>query len=277
MVPQRIKQACIMGKPMNRSPRTRRRLRAGLLLLLGGLGLFTARPARADERSPSEWQFDLTPYLWIAGVNGSVSTKLSRVPTQNVSADFGDVLTHLNAIPVMGAFEVRNGPYALLTDFIAISVKTDISTKDALYSGGSAQLTQFVGTAVGAYRVWADTDQTLDIGIGVRAVGLSTEFTLNGKLLPGFSTSPGASWANVIGAIRYKYSFSPTWSVSAYADVGGGPSSAFTWQLLGTVDYQMSKSIALRGGYRYLALQYGSGIYQNVGLGGPILAATIRF
>ncbi|MBN8929573.1 MAG: hypothetical protein J0H19_23490 [Rhodospirillales bacterium] len=262
---------------MNRPTHARPRRRAGLPLLLGVLGLCTARPAWAEDQAPSQWHFDLTPYLWVAGVTGSVSTKLSRVPTQTVSADFGDVLTHLNAIPVMGALEVRNGRYGLLTDLIAISVKTDISTKGVLYSGGSAQLTQFVGTAIGAYRVLSDADQTLDMGVGVRAIGLSTEFTLNGNLLGGRTASPGASWANVIGAIRYRYSFSPDWSVTAYGDVGGGPSSAFTWQVLGTVDYQLSKSTTLRAGYRYLAIQYGSGIYQNVGLGGPLLAATIRF
>jgi hypothetical protein len=237
-----------------------------------------ARPTWAQETPAPKWEFYLTPYLWIAGVGGTLGTRNDRVPAQNVTADFGGVLSHLHSIPVMGAVEVRYGRFGLLADLMAISVKSDIATNNALFTGGSARLTQVIGSAVGSYRLVAAADQALDLGIGVRAIGLSSKFTLNPGLLPGFERTPGASWANAIAAVRYHVDLAPDWGVTVYGDVGGGPSSAFTWQVFGTIDYRLSESILLRAGYRHLHFEYtGQVLKQSMAQSGPILGATMRF
>ncbi|MGE0223223.1 MAG: hypothetical protein AB7F35_18145 [Acetobacteraceae bacterium] len=250
----------------------------GLMALGVACAAVGAFPARAQETPAPKWEFSLTPYLWIAGVSGTLETRNARVPAQNVSADFGDVLSHLNSIPVMGSAEVRYGRFGLSADLMAISVKSDISTRNVLFTGGSARLTQVIGSAVGSYRVVAGADQSLDLGIGVRAIGLSSKFTVNPGLLPGFERSPGVSWANAIAAVRYHIDLAPDWGVTLYGDVGGGPSSAFTWQVFGTVDYRLSDSTSLRAGYRHLHFAYtGEVLKQSIALSGPILGATIRF
>ncbi len=237
-----------------------------------------AKGASAQQTAPQQWQFSVTPYLWIAGVTGTLKTPNPAIPTQSVDASFGDVLSHLNAIPVMGAAEMRYGRFGVMADLMAISVKSDLVTKDILFSGGSVRLTQIIGTALGTYRLVDDARQSLDVGAGVRAFGISTKFTVDAGLLPGFSRSPGASWANPIVAARYRLALGPRWGLTAYGDVGGGPDDQFTWQLLGTVDYQITGSMSMRLGYRYLRFEYNTGsLHQNMGMGGPILAATIRF
>jgi hypothetical protein len=259
--------------PARRATRTALAVAASLPFV----GLF-GHAVRAQDAGASAWQFNLTPYLWIAGVSGTVKTPNPNVPAQSVEAGFGDVLSHLDAIPIMGAAELRYGRLGLLTDIIAISVKSDIQTNGILFAGGSVKLTQVIGTALGAYRVIEDERQSLDLGIGVRAFGMSTKFSLDAGLLPGFSFSRGTDWANVIGGARYRFALDPKWSLTAYGDVGGGANSELTWQVLGTVDYRISDSITASLGFRHLQFEYyGRFLRQNMGMTGPILAGTVRF
>ncbi len=248
------------------------------LTYAAALACVWAGSASAQQAAVPQWQFYVTPYLWIAGVSGTVKTPNPNIPEQQVDASFGGVLSHLDAIPVMGAVEARYGAFGVLTDFIAISVKADFPTKNFLFSGGSAKLTQFTGSALFAYRAIDSENQSLDLGIGVRAFGMSTRFELNPGLLRGFSVDPGVSWANPIIGARYRLGFSPQWGLTAYGDVGGGPDSQLTWQLLGTIDYRISQFTTLRVGYRQLQFQYyGNILRQNMGMSGPIITGTMQF
>ena len=115
---------------------------AGTCDALGAAG--TRRGSRART-----WQFYITPYLWLTGLSGTASAANPNVPSQNVEADFGDILSHLDAIPVMGAAEVRYGRFGLSLDFMRVAVQTDFSTPNVLFGGGSARLTQFFASLLG--------------------------------------------------------------------------------------------------------------------------------
>lgn len=248
-----------------------RRLRTAALALAAVCS--AAAPAAAED-----WQVAVTPYLWVAGITGSIRTPVAALPTQQVGASFGDLLAHLNAVPVMVAGEARTGRFGVSADLMAISVKGDIATTGPLFSGGSAQLTQIIGTGLVTFRLVETANQALDAGLGVRAFGIATKFSLDSGLLPGFSRSPGMSWADPIIAARYHYEFGSGWGLTAYGDIGGGPDSDLTWQAFGTVDYRLSGSTTFRAGYRYLNFQHsGPVLQQNMGMGGPIIGATIRF
>lgn len=257
----------------------RRRMRA---ILLTALGLAAAAPtgyARAETPSATPgWSFSLTPYLWIAGVSGTMNTRRSAIPAQDVSVGFGDVLSHLNAVPIMGAMEVRYDRWGVTADLMAISVKGDIPTSNLLYSGGSARLTQIIGSAIGTYRVVRTQDQILDLGVGMRAFSLSSKITLNPGLLPGLERTPAASWVAGVAAVRYHVDLSPTWGLSVYGDIGTAGSSNLTWQVFGTVDYKWSESTSLRFGYRHLQFEYhGNRLSQKMSMSGPIIGATMWF
>lgn len=248
-------------------------LAAGMTIPLGQV--------QAQPQVPSGdhgWSFHLTPYLWISGIGGTVSTRDPRVPSQTVSSSFGDILSHLNNVPVMGAFEARYGRFGLATDLMAVSVKSNIAPIGALFSGGTVSETQIIGSAVGMYRVVDIPDHRLDLGVGVRAFGIATKFSVYGGTLPGFERSPGVSWATAIAAVRYHMDFTPQWGVSLYGDVGTGGSGTLTWQLFGTIDYNLSNSMSLRIGYRHLQFQHhGPSLNLNMSMSGPILGTTFRF
>lgn len=248
--------------------RKRRVFGCGAALLAG-----LAAGARAEAAEP---QFSLTPYLWIAGVTGTLSTAPSGA-TQRVEADFGDVLSHLNAIPVMLAGEFRQGRFGILADLMAISVEAGVATPGPAFSGGEARLRQVIGSALLAWRVVEEGPSALDLGVGLRAFGISTRFTLDPGALPGRRIERDSAWASPILGLRYRHGLAEGWAMTLYGDIGGAGGDV-TWQALATIDYRVSERTTLRAGYRWLSFERDDGpLRQEMGLGGPLLGATIRF
>lgn len=236
-----------------------------------------SHPSRAADTTP-QWQFFLTPYLWTAGVGGNVSSSIPQLNGQPVDAGFGKIFNHLNSIPVMGAAEARYGSFGVYVDFIAIGVGTKFSVPSPYFSGGKANLNADVGSLVGFYRALDLPAQRLDVGLGVRAFGLSTKFSLSPGLLPGASVEPGGAWAAPIAAARYNIDLSYRWNLTAQGDVGAGPSNPLSLQLLGTINYRVTPTFSLRAGYRYLRLAFdAAGQDQHVTVSGPIIGGTLRF
>ena len=238
--------------------------------------------ACAQEASaPSEYQFFVTPYLWLASVHATTLTPLAREPEVNSNVSTIDLLSHLHGVPVMGSAEVRYGPWGFLGDVIHLPVSTRITTRDIFFQGGNAVLRANSGTGVVLYRWLEDPVQFADAGLGFRAWGFAADLNLNPGLLSGASASPSGSWTDPLIGARYHRDLGNGWGLTAYGDVGGFGVGAHTdWQVLGTVDYTLSPSWNLHLGYRSLNFnitgsegRFGFDVHMR----GPILAGTFRF
>ena len=245
------------------------------LLLCGPVLAGMAGGAAAEERAGIE--FALTPYILIAGVTGTLGTKSDTLPDASVGTDFGDIFSNLSAIPLMLSAEIRQGRFGVIADLMAISVEADADTSGPVFSGGEARLRGAIGNVLPVWRVVETEQVRLDLGAGLRAFGLSTRFTLEPGLLPGRRLERDANWVNPILGLRYRHDLGAGWATTLYGDIGGGGGDV-TWQAMATIDYQLSDSTTLRAGYRWLSFERDSGsLSQDIGLGGPILGATIRF
>ena len=246
---------------------------ATALALSAGPALAQGTPAAS-----SPWSFSITPYLWVSGIGGTVQSIDRAVPAQSISASFGDVMSHLNGMPFMGAAEARYDRFGLAMDLMYVSARSSFDTRTALHAGGSARVSQVIGSGLLTYRAYQSVEQNLDLGVGFRAFGLGGKLTLNPGLAPGRERSPSQSWANPIFAVRYHARLAEAWGATLYGDVGGTGSGNFTWQLFGTIDYSLTESITLRAGYRHLQFQFnGDRVRQNMSMSGPIIGATFRF
>jgi hypothetical protein len=238
--------------------------------------------AAAQEVSASgEYQFFVTPYLWLASVHATTLTPLEHEPQVNSNVSFIDLLSHLDGAPFMGSAEVRYGQLGFLVDAIHLPVSTTITTHDIFFQGGKAELKANMGTGIALYRVLEDPVQFADAGLGFRAWGFQADLGLNPGLLPGVSVSRSASWTDPLIGGRYHRELGNGFSLTAYGDVGGFGVGAHTdWQVLGTVDYALSPSWNLHLGYRSLNFSYSaenSALGFDVHMRGPIIAATFRF
>ena len=68
-------------------------------------------------------------------------------------------------------------------------------------------------------------------------------------------------------------------TLTAYGDVGGfGVGSELTWQVFATLDYQVTPSISVSGGFRWIHIDYEKGSSDiSLDMAGPIIGASIRF
>lgn len=234
--------------------------------------------AMADTVPDTGWQFQATPYLWVAGISGW-SRVGTRTPTANLDASFSDVLKNLN-FGGMGSFEARYGRWGVVVDTIYIKVS---KTSDPLLGGALGtlrlKLNETILQAAAAYQVIDSPVMPIDVMIGVRYAYVDGDVSYSGgRFFPdGRSGDRSANWTDGFLAVRGAYLFNEKWSVSAYADAGTG-GTKHSWQFLGGVNYNFSKTIVAKLGYRILSMDYEKPAFlYNIKTQGPYAGVGIRF
>ncbi len=233
-----------------------------------------AMPAHA-----SEWRVAITPYGWLPGVTGNVSTPLPNAGSRTSTLAAADVVTGIDALPIMFAGEVGYGRFSLMGDFMYAVIRQNIVTRDVFYSGGHARIGTMFGTVLAAYRVLDTPEHRLQIAAGLRAWNVDTKLSLNPGRHSGRIDRTSTSWVDPILALRYSGRFTERWGASLYADVGGfDTGSRLTWQVIGSVDYAWSQNTTLRAGWRYLTFERGANaVSLDLSMHGPFFGATFRF
>ena len=79
-----------------------------------------------NENTKEPWEFDVTPYVWLAAVNGDISYLNDTAP---VSAEFKDVLEDLNIGFFMHA-EAKKGKWFIMGDIMYINISKEGSFDD---------------------------------------------------------------------------------------------------------------------------------------------------
>lgn len=242
----------------------------------------------ANAADDGGWQFEVSPYIWGAGLEGT-----SGVPGVEADIDVGfdDIWDNLDAA-LMGTVEARRGNWMILLDGLYMKLEDDKS-RSWTGPGGIGSLTgdlevtptlQMYGL-VGGYRVTAD-DIKIDLLAGARYTRVDMDLDLTvttGGLLPGGtrSISGDESWWDPIVGIRIVIPFAEKWAGVLYADYGGfGVGSDSTYQLMVGVNWYFSKHFALKAGYRYLYQDFEDDDDEfkwDMTAQGPYLGIGIRF
>jgi hypothetical protein len=236
-----------------------------------------APPQLVTSPAPiNNWTFQITPYLWAAGLEGDVRVG-PNAPLTHVDASFGDILDHLR-FAAMATVEVRYARFGVVADLMYLSLSAS-ATGPLGYLNAQLKDKTFIATVSGAYRVvdagswWLDLEagarvwaMNINLGFGVVPLGVSRTYNLD------------KSWADPIVGIRARAYLNEKFFVQGYADVGGfDVSSKSTWQLAGMIGYQYSPTISFIAGYRYLAVDYNrNGFIWNVDMHGPMFGATFK-
>ncbi len=244
---------------------------------LVGLALM-AHPAAAQETAqPTDaWTFTLSPYVWFAGLGGEVTGAHGG---ESFNADFGDIFGTMK-FSYMGLAEARRGNFSLVTDIMYLNLQQGVPVPGfGAYSGGSARTQSVEVSAIGLYTVAEGSPGRIELGGGVRGWWFDTELRLDPGRLPGRTLSSSTSWADPVISARGVLRLSDRLSLTAYGDIGGfGVGSEFTWQAFGTLDYQVTESISVSAGFRWIHIDYDKGRADiSLDMGGPIIGASVRF
>lgn len=264
-----------------------------LLATAALLTMSVAAPAGAQLTNPSAgpgWQFELQPYLWAPGLHGD--TSINNAPQAKIDMSPKDVIQKLD-FGLMGMFEARNGRWGLVGDafYAKLSDKADKTFSLHPRVGGAdvnvdMKLKQHIYALAGEYRLLEGTTP-VDLMLGARynSIDMDAKVGLQGLGPLGLSRTRTFSydkdWVDPYVGLRFVHPLADKWSLLGYADAGGagiGAASKFTYQLMGGIIYDYSKTVSFKFGYRQYHINYDHGGFEyDVNQRGFLAGLGIKF
>lgn len=242
-------------------------------LLLAGALLVSATKLSATETN--DWSFDVTPYLWVAGIKAE--TSLPDVPpsTPPETARFD---TRIGGGAMLAA-QVRYRSVGLWFDFAWLRLNTEASSPGPAFSSVDLQSDFIHSTAALSYRLPLKWKFHADVLAGARLWYVSEEINAATGVLPGFSASGDHTWVDPIVGADLRYDLNERWSLLAKGTAGGfGAASDLGWEAMGGVSYRCSKLCSVSLGYRYLHEDYDRNNFTlNTDIQGFILGVGFHF
>jgi len=250
----------------------------GWILLIGGPAETQAAPAPPAATPPpaapsTGWEFEATPYLWGAGINGDVG--IGELSAQGVEASFSDIVNVLD-IAFMGTFEGRRDRWGFVVDSIYFDLSNAAPTPATGFGEANVDMTQKFYALAGTYRL-TQGKVPVDLVVGVRYVDLAMDIELTSGTAQGRQRSDSVTWWDGLAGARVQWAFARQWTLVGYGEVGGG-GTKLSWQVLAGVNWHFSKHLSGKFGYRYHRLDYDQDqILYDVAFAGPYAGLGIRF
>ena len=258
--------------------------------------LYTGAPrdmAVEPLASPSQWQFDFTPYAWLIGVNGNAT---ARGRTVDFDVSFFDLVEKSDSLMALtGYFEARKGPFSFFTDVvwqdlsfdahrsasgnpfpklpnvnITIKAKAELGYQSTvIQSGVFYQIAKWPGrdgayTALdlsGSARYWNE-----EVDVSLHVIGtLTADIEKLGLVLQrsksiAIAHSGTLEWVDPVVGARLRHQMASGAELILKGDVGGfGVGSDFSWQAVATYGFDINcfgTPLRTVVGYRALAVDY---------------------
>jgi hypothetical protein len=258
------------------------------LIPLAALTLVAATSGAAD------WQFSLTPYLWLPNVEAVGTT--DRPPDSDGQPQFEigpvDYLEHLDFLLMLSG-AARRGDWILSGDAAYVDFGNERSTVRSISGPGgvverpvntdtNSSITGLVSQLTLGHGLENRPDLTAEIFGGLRYfdadLDLNWRFDGPSDLLPQSGhVSQGASALDAIVGAKARVGLGDgKWFMPLHADVGTGDSD-LTWQVVVGIGYTFSWGDLLLA-YRHLDYDTEHGeLLESLRLSGPAVGAAFRF
>lgn len=213
--------------------------------VIGGL-----LPGMAAAQQDGGWKFEAMPYVWGAGMEGDVA--IGRLEAGGIEMSFNDITESLRA-GFMGSFEGRKGNWGFFLDAIYMKLHQAHETPRLVVANVDGKMTQQAYALAGMWRA----SDAVDLVAGARTNYLKVDLDMSSSALApqGRSLVKNRDWVDGYVGIRSRAPLGDRWAIAGYADVGAGGSD-LTWQAMASVDYAMSRDVAMKVGYRYFKVEY---------------------
>lgn len=130
-------------------------------------------PKNAAEPAPDRWTFQLEPYLWATGLDGTTGVNGFNV---GFSVGFDSILDHLE-MAFAQQFEARRGRWGILADGFYAKLGGGQSPPGPFYSNVEGEVEQFLAELAVAYRIAEGPRGFVDLIAGGRLNALSVDIT----------------------------------------------------------------------------------------------------
>jgi len=245
-----------------------------------------------NQVGSEEWNIEFTPYLWVADIEGDATL---RGRTGSVDVDFSDIWDNLD-FGLMGRVEAWQDKWGLYFDGLYMDLRAEFTTPQGLVSTDIDIKMAILDFGIG-HRLWEtevgkDNNQMLsfDLLCGARYMNLKDEIDIitNGPLsdiISGRTFGRREEWVEPTIGGRLRWDLNDKLAAAVRFDFGGfgiGEGSNLSWNFLAGIEYQLSKNLHLKAGYRIFDIDYDSGSGSTeFGLDaqfrGPILGLTYSF
>ncbi len=232
---------------------------AGLALLFS-----LAVPSGAvQEARPEEWTWRVAPYLWAAGIDGTLTKDIGEAEFE---VDFSDIWDNLESGGLIYV-ETRRERFSIFGDAVFLALDADGET----ILGGDADLdldTTIVELG-GLYRLTPTSP--LELGLGMRYAHFESDLQF------GILSSDGSRDSfDGLAVGRATWPFATRWYAELYGDIGAGDAD-LTWQASAMLGLQLG-GWGLGAGYRMLDYDFEEGSDElDFSLSGPVFGAEFRF
>jgi opacity protein-like surface antigen len=233
-----------------------------------------AQPPATATTPVSDWSFNISPYIWIAGVE--VETTLDRSPpTTPPSASRFE--TKITGGALLSA-QVNYKSVGLWVDFVWIRLNTDSVQPGPAFSAVDLESNILHSTLALSYRLPTTGNFHAELLAGVRYWSVSEDLDTKAGQLPGFSVSSDDTWADPIIGAGLRYDLSPKWSLLTKGTISVAADKSEGWEVMGGVAYRFSESWSGTIAYRFLHEEFSRDRFSFISdISGFILGATFRF
>lgn len=225
------------------------RLKAHHLAPVLAIALAAGPAAQAQTTSDNQWRYEVSPYVWGAGLDGT--TKLGGIETKS-SASGSDMLNGID-FGLVGGFEARRGRWGVLLDGTYIELSDDAGTARG---NVKLKLTQQLYSLGGAWRA-LEGAAPIDLVAGVRYNYLKPKIEgVNAGVENSYD-----SFDPYVG-VRGQFPLSNQWSLVGYVDVGTYGGSDTAWQFIAGANYAIDPNKSIKLGYRRLETKYSKNAFE---------------
>ncbi len=237
-------------------------------------GLTAALPAQEQPAAAQgKWQFEITPYFWLSGLESD--TKTGLFPEQSSFVSFSE-LSKLIHLGLAGMFEARKDRFGILFDGMYVDLGTTKAQSGNMPGDVDVTLKNANFSLAGLARV-IEGKAALDLLAGVRYNYIDSALKVTTGQYAGLTKSSTDEWLDGFAGARLLVSLARAWTFVWYADIGGG-GSKLAWQTWAGFDIRFSRVFYGKVGYRYSYFDrpQDSG-YMKQTKNGPYFALGIRF
>ena len=238
-------------------------------------GLVLASGLAAAAAEPQGWQFELTPYLWAAGLEGDLTVNGHEAEFEKEFSDLFDMLDIGGSL--LGVAQYNRLIFLGAVDYFSLSTdKLDVEDQPP---GRTLDSTMLLGELAAGYQFDGFMDgMTIGVLVGARMTSMEIDLELadgqtaskdNDLVDPVLMLNPSIPiFPSKIDGLR----FNPILAI------GGGNDADLVYELFPQFQYQVTDHASVRLGYRTVGYKFEDGDNElNINLAGLIVGLGLTF
>jgi len=218
--------------------------------------------------STSDFQYEITPYLWVATIQGTTAIEGGESPPVDSGYSFF-ALDNLDGV-ASATFTAKKEEWGFLIDFLYVGYEDTFkeNTPLELTARLEGTIMEFAGTYAPA------SFENFNFIAGLRNQDITVSMSLTNH-----EAEKSVAWTDPFLGVIYTRPLSGKFHMALRGDVGGfGIESDMAVNAEAMFRYQMNKTTSIKFGYRYLKVKFDdTDLLYDISLDGVLVGLGIRF